>query len=125
VRLGADDRNHRDEPTQDIADADGQHHDGERRLTEDGPNHEPLGQQTEGGHRRDRGQNRQPEGETKEGHRRQSGKRAEHHQVTLGEADRLRGLVDQHEAQRDQAVDAALRDTGDEQLQQLQAGASW
>jgi hypothetical protein len=32
----------------------------------------------------------------------------------------LGGLVDEHEAQRDQAVDAALRDTADDELQKLQ-----
>ena len=44
---------------------------------------------------------------------------AEHHQVALREVDRLGRLVDQHEAERDQRVDAALRDACKEQLQEL------
>jgi hypothetical protein len=46
---------------------------------------------------------------------------AQHHQFALREAHRLGGLVDEHEAQRDEAVDAALCDTADDELQNLQS----
>jgi hypothetical protein len=38
-----------------------------------------------------------------------AGERAEHHQVALGEVHELGGLVDRHEAEGDQAIDAAGR----------------
>jgi hypothetical protein len=44
---------------------------------------------------------------------------AQHHQVALGEIDHLGGFVDQHEAERDQAVDAALRSAADDELEKL------
>ena len=50
------------------------------------------------------------------------GEGAQHHQVALGEGDGLGGLVDEHEAQRDQAVDAALGGTTDDQLDKLHFG---
>src|SRR5262249_23102672 len=46
-------------------------------------------------------------------------KRAEHHQLALREIDGFGGLVDQHEAERDQAIDATLRDAADQDLRQL------
>ena len=58
-------------------------------------------------------------GKPSERHQRQADEGAEHHQLALREAHRLGGLVDQHEAQRDQAVDAALRDAADDDLQSL------
>ena len=41
---------------------------------------------------------------------------AQHEQVALGEIDQLGRLVDQHEAERDQAVDAAHRQPVEGQL---------
>ena len=46
-----------------------------------------------------------------------SGERAEHHEVALGEVDELGRLVDEHEAERDQAVDAADREAVQHELQ--------
>src|SRR5690606_1521864 len=53
---------------------------------------------------------RKPEGEPQELLVRQpkADIRSEHHEVALGEVDGLRGLVDQHEAERDQTIDAAV-----------------
>src|SRR3954453_10996820 len=45
---------------------------------------------------------------------------AQHHQIALGEIDDLGGLVDEHEAERDQAVDAAERNTADQLLNEIQ-----
>ena len=50
-------------------------------------------------------------------HQRQAGEGAEHHQLALREVDGLGGLVDQHEAERDECVDAPLRNAGDQNLQ--------
>jgi hypothetical protein len=112
--------NHRDQPARHVADADGQHHDAEGRLAEDGPDHQPLGQHAEGGHGGDGAGHGQPERKAQDRHQRQAEKGAQHHQFALGEAHRLGGLVDEHEAERDQAVDAALRDAADDELQDLQ-----
>src|SRR4051794_731678 len=45
---------------------------------------------------------------------------AQHHQIALGEIDDLGGLVDEYEAERDQAVDAAERNTADQLLNEIQ-----
>ena len=47
-------------------------------------------------------------------------KRAEHHQLALREVDGFGRLVDEYEAERDQAVDATLGDAADQDLRQLQ-----
>jgi hypothetical protein len=106
-------------PRADVAQANGQHHDRERRLAEDGANHQPLGHQPQQRHGADGRDHRQPERKAQHRHAGQAGKGAQHHQVALREADGFGGLVDQHKAERDQAVDAALRDTADDQLQKL------
>ena len=101
-----------------VADADGQHHDRERGLAEDRADHDALGH---AGRTRaiaatapiTASQNGKPSMVMQ----RQAEERAQHHQVALGEVDGLGGLVDQHEAQRDQAVDAALRDAADDDLE--------
>ena len=120
MRFSADAGNHGDQATGDVADANGQHHDGKRGLAQDGSNHRAFGQQAKRCHRRNGRQHRQPERPAQERHQRKAAKRTEHHQVALGETDGLSGLVDEHEAQRDEAVDAALRNTADDQLNQLQ-----
>ena len=51
--------------------------------------------------------------------------RPHHHDVALGEIDLLGGLVDQHKAKREQAVDAALRNARNDQLQEFQTSAPW
>src|SRR5699024_1200618 len=45
---------------------------------------------------------------------------AEHHEVALGEIDGFGRLVDEHEAQRDQAVYAAVRKAAHKELQYVQ-----
>ena len=73
-------------------------------------------------HRGDRRRHRQPEREAQHRHQHQAREGAEHHQVALREGHRLGGLVDEHEAQRDQAIDAALGGTTDDQLNELHGG---
>ena len=122
VGLGADARDHRDQAARDVADADREHHDRERRLAEDRADARCA-----------RCRSRpapctaiapsiaSQNGKPSERHAGQAEEGAEHHQVALGEVDRLGGLVDQHEAERDQPVDAALRDAADDDLDELQA----
>ena len=57
----------------------------------------------------DRDQEADPVVEAPPDHRHIGDECAEHQQVALGEIDELGRLVDQHEAERDQAVDAADR----------------
>ncbi len=45
---------------------------------------------------------------------------AQHHQIALGEIDDLGGLVDQHKAERDQAVNAAKRNATHQLLNEVQ-----
>ena len=101
------------------AQADGEDDDGELRLADDAPQHQRVEQIAEHGHAQGGEQEAQPvvhphgadEGQRHEG--------AQHHQVALGEIHHLGGFVDQHEAERDQAVDAALRSAADDQLSEL------
>jgi hypothetical protein len=80
------------------------------RLAEDRADHEPLERTVpKHGHaaiERDapRARTESPGSSSPRGRR----NAAEHHQFALHEADGLGRLVDQHEAQRDQAVDAAI-----------------
>jgi hypothetical protein len=62
---------------------------------------------------------RQPERQAEQRHAGKRAEGAEHHQVALREAHRFGGLVDEHEAQRDQPVDAALRDARQQELKDL------
>ena len=116
VGLGADVGDHRDDAAHDVADADREHHDGELRLTQDRADQKPLEQQTEHPHREHRADDADPERHAQGRDRAQAQERAQHHQVTLHEADRFGRLVNEHEAQCDQAVNAALRDAADDQL---------
>jgi hypothetical protein len=119
VGFGADVGDHGDQPARHIADADGQHDDGKRRLAQDGADHDALQQHAEQAHGQDGADHRQPERKAQHGHAGQAAKGAQHHQLALGKAHGFGGLVDQHEAERDQAVDAALRDAADHQLKKL------
>jgi hypothetical protein len=52
----------------------------------------------------------------------EGGEGAEHQQIALHEADRLGGLVDEHEGERDQAIDTADRDSAGEDLDECEHG---
>ena len=112
------------------AQADREDDDGELRLADDAPQHQGIQQIAERRHAQGRQQEAQPvvhahgadEGERQEG--------AQHHQVALGEIHHLGGFVDEHEAERDQAVNAALRSAADDELKKLHLafpnpGAFW
>ena len=119
VRLGADAGHHRHQAARDVADADRQHDDRERRLAEDRPDDDALEADAEQRHRQHRRGKASQNGQPSSVISAEADERAEHHQLAVREADRLGRLVDQHEAERDQAVDAALRDAADDDLQCL------
>ena len=56
-------------------------------------------------------------------HAGQATESTQHHQIALGEAHGLSGLVDQHEPERNQAVDASDRDAADDQLKKLHSAS--
>ena len=118
-RVRAHARNHGDQAARHIAYANGQHHDGKRRLPQDGADDGELDQRAQQGHAHDRSQNRSPVRPAQNGHTHQTGKRTQHHQLALGETDGLGGLVNEHKAHRNQPVDAALRYPADQQLKKL------
>ena len=119
--FGAYAGNHGDQAARHVAYAYGQHHHRKRRLTKDGPDHDALQQHAEQAHRDDGAGHGQPERKAQKAHAGQAAECAQHHQVTLGETDGFSGLVDQHEAQRNQAINATLRDAADHQLKKLHA----
>ena len=119
IGLGAPARHHGDDAAQDVADADGDHHHREGRIAEHRADHDPLDQHADRGHHDDGEQDRRPIRPAQDGARGQPEEGAEHHQVALREIDRLGRLVDQHEAERDERVHAALRDACKKQLQEL------
>jgi hypothetical protein len=47
----------------------------------------------------------------KMGYQAESDKAAQHHDVALGKVDHLRGLVDEHETERDEPVNTSGRST--------------
>ena len=108
---------------QHVADADGEHDDGERGLAQDGADHCTLQHRAKQPHGQDAGEHRHPEGKAQHGHERQATESAEHHEFALGKAHGLRGFVDKHEPERNQPVDAPLRDTADQQLHKLHTGS--
>ena len=106
-------RNHGDQATGYVANANGQHDDGKRRLAKNRANHRKFDQRAQerrGGHR---AKHREPVREAEHGHCHQPRKCAQHHQLALGEADCLSGFVNEHEAHGDQSVDAPLRHAAD------------
>jgi len=111
-------------PTRDITEADRQHHDRERRLAQHRPDHEAFEREAEGAERGDRHRHREPERKAERRHQRQPAERAQHHQLALREADRLGGLVDENEAERDETVDATLCDAADDELHELQEASA-
>jgi hypothetical protein len=116
VSLGTDGRNHGDQAAQDVADADREHDDRELGLAQDGANDQPLDEEPKQPHGNDGGQNGQPIREAEHRHGGQTDEPTHHHEVALHEADRFCRLVDEHEAQCDQPVDATLGDAADDQL---------
>ena len=120
-RVGAHARDHGDQAPRHIANADGQHNDGKGGLPQDGADDGELDQRAQQGHAYDRAQDRSPVRPAQNGHAHQTRERTEHHQLALGEANRLGGLVNEHKAHRNQPVDAALRYPADQQLKKLQS----
>ena len=116
MRFGANAGDHGDKPARHIADTDGQHHDGKRRLAQNRADHRTLQQHAKNGHGQDRTQYRQPERKAQHRHARQPAKRAQHHELALGKADGFGRLVNQHKSQGDEAVNAPLRNAADQQL---------
>src|SRR5262249_10850971 len=86
----------------------------DHHALEEQPEHEQRGGEAH--------QQREREGQAAELHRRQHEKRRQHDELALREVDGLRGLPEQHEADRDERVDAARRDARDRQLQQVRQG---
>ena len=77
---------------------------------------DPVEQGAEDADRHDRDQEADPVVEAPPDDRHVGDEGAQHQQVALGEVDQLGRLVDQHEAERDQAVDAADREPVEGQL---------
>jgi len=125
VGVAAPARHHGDEAAQHVADADRDHHHGERGLAEHRPQHETLGKHADRRHRRHREHDGRPVGPAPDHACGEREEAAQHHEVALGEIHRLGRLVDEHETERDQRVDAALRHAREQQLQNLiQPGSS-
>ena len=104
---------------EDEAQPDRQHHDGELRFAQNPAQHEGVEQIAEDRQRQDRQEQPQHPGHADvadQGHRHEG---AQHHQIALGEVHHLGRLVDEDEAESDQAVDAADGQTIDENLQEL------
>jgi hypothetical protein len=78
-----------------------------RRLTQDGPDHDALQQHTDRPMAMMAAITASPERKAQHRHAGQATESTQHHQIALGEAHGLSGLVDQHEPERDQAVDAS------------------
>ena len=116
--VGAPD--HADDGAQEIAEPDRRHDDGKLRIAEDRPHHHAFGQHAEQRHGRDRAGKSDPVIEAEHADEGEGEEPAQHHQIALGEIDDLGCLVDQHEAKRDQAVNAAKRDTAHQLLNEVQ-----
>ena len=71
-------------------------------------------------HRDDRAGEAEPVVEAEHADEGEGEEAAQHHQIALGEIDDLGRLVDQHEAERDQAVDAAERNAAHQLLNEVQ-----
>ena len=117
--IGTNAGDHGHQATQDITNANGQHHHGKSRLTQDGVDHRALDHVTRGGHGRHAGQHSDPKRVSPKPHHQQAKEGTEHHQLALGKADGLGGFVDEHKTQCDQSINATLRDTADDQLNKL------
>ena len=105
---------------QEIAEPDRCHDDRELRVAEDRPHHHPLGQHAEQRHADHRPGKADPVIEAENADEGEGEEAAQHHQIALGEIDDLGCLVNQHEAKRDQAVNAAKRNTAHELLNEVQ-----
>jgi hypothetical protein len=95
-------------------------HERQHPVPEDRIDDDALEEQAEHDHRHheaheERGGEREPA----ELHRGEDEERRDHHELALGEVDRLRGLPEQHEADRDERVDAPGREARDEELQDV------
>ena len=109
---------HRDrrQPAQDGAEADGRHDDGDDRPAEQRPQHDALEREAEQDHDRDRGARRPPmTGMPLSAERERGNEARQHHELALREVDGVGGLVDQHEAERDQRVHQPDRQPADGQ----------
>ena len=86
------------------------------RLADDAAQDRPIEQRTEGADEHNGEEEGQPISDAVPDDEHVAGESAEHHEVALGEVHQLRRLVDQHEAERDQAVNAADRKPVQRQL---------
>jgi hypothetical protein len=105
------------------AERDGQDDDGDLRLARHAPHHDKVERIAESAHDQDRQRRRQQKGQPHElaVGQPEADERAQHHEVALGEIHRLGRLVDEHEAHGDQAIDAAIGEAADDQLQDIHA----
>ena len=110
------------EEAQHEAERDRQDDDGDLRLARHAPEHHEVERVAEGPHDEDGDGHGDPEGQPHEFRigQPEADERAQHHEVALGEINRLGRLVDQDEAHRDQAVDAAVCKAAHDQLQDIQ-----
>ena len=120
LRLVAPDR--AGDEAQHEADRDGEDHHRDLRLPEDVAQDRTLKQPADRGHGEDCANAGEPERQAQvrvvaETDRDEG---AEHHHVALRKVDLLGGLVDQHEPQGDQTVDAPVGEAADDELKVLQ-----
>ena len=90
------------------------------RETEDRPHHGALDDGAKSRHGQHGQRQADPVVEPELGDEGEREEATQHHQVALGEIDDFGGLVDEHEAERDQAVDAAERNAPHELLNEIQ-----
>jgi hypothetical protein len=107
--------------TEDEAEAQGQHDDGELRLPDDPPYDECIKQVAKRGRDDDRQQGAQPVRQAEQRDHAEGGKATQHHDVALGEIHQFGSLVDQHEAKRDKSVDTTRSCTVHAELQETRS----
>jgi hypothetical protein len=101
---------------------DRQHHRGELGLADHPPHDRRVDHPTDRCGQQHRAHQTGPETQPQRHAEPQGEERPQHQHVALGEVDDLGRLVDQHEAERDQPVDAARRQPGDQDLKGLGHG---
>ena len=97
--------------------ADGRDERVDRRTAGERSHRQALDQRAEAHAQRQRRKHREPERQVKGGERGERRERADHSHLALGEVHHVGRLVDDDEREREERVDAAEREAGDDELQ--------
>ena len=119
IGFGTPARDHTDNAACQDAEAQGDHDDGEDRLAEERPNHNPVEEGAQDTHQQDAAQESNPVGQLERGDQAESDEGPEHHEIALGKIEDLCGLINEDKTEGHEPINATDGDAADNVLNVL------